>query len=285
MLASGLITFREGLEAALIVGIVLGYLRRMGHSGQQRKVWWGVIAAVAVSVAAALGLQALSVQFEGTGEQLFEGVTMLLAAAVLTWMIFWMRTQGRQIQGRLEADVEQAVTRPGSWGLFFLAFLAVVREGIETALFLGATVISSSPGQTLIGGLLGLAVAVVLGWLVFSTSVRLDTGGFFRVTSALLILVAAGLVAHGVHELQEAAVVPVLVEHLWDINPVFSETSIAGTMLKSLFGYNGNPSLIEVISYAVYGLTVGLLLIRQSGVPTAETKPAGAKVLPCCGKG
>jgi len=285
MLASALITFREGLEAALVVGIVLGYLRKMGHSEQQRHVWWGVIAAVAVSLAAALGLQAVGAGFEGRGEEIFEGVTMLLAAGVLTWMIFWMQSQSRQIRGRLEADVEQAITRRGSRGLFFLAFVAVVREGIETALFLGATVMSTSPGETLIGGLLGLVVAVVLGWLVFTASVRLDLGGFFRVTSALLLLVAAGLVAHGVHELQEAAVLPVVVEHLWNLNPVLSETSTAGTMLKSLFGYNGNPSLLEVVSYAVYGLTVGLLLIARSGLPATRTRPARARLLASCGKG
>jgi len=274
MLVSGLITFREGLEAALIVGIVLGYLRKMGHSEQQRNVWWGVISAVAVSLAAALGLQAVGAQFEGRGEELFEGVTMLLAAGVLTWMIFWMQSQSRQIRGRLEADVEQAVARRGGRGLFFLAFLAVVREGIETALFLGATVMSTSPGETLIGGLLGLGLSVVVGWLIFTASVRLDVGGFFRVTGALLLLVAAGLVAHGVHELQEAAVLPVVVEHLWDLNPVLSETSTAGTMLKSLFGYNGNPSLLEVVSYALYGLAVGLLLIGRSRLPAARTRPA-----------
>jgi high-affinity iron transporter len=260
---------------------VLGYLSKAGRSDQQRSVWWGVVAAVILSLAAALGLQAVSASFEGRAEQLFEGVSMFLAAAVLTWMIFWMRSQGKQIQARLEADVEQAVAGGGSWGLFLLAFMAVVREGIETALFLGATMASSSPGQTLVGGLLGLLAAVVLGWLVFAASVRLDTGGVLRVSGMILLVVAAGLVGHGVHELQEAGALPVFTEHVWDINPVLSETSLAGTLLKSLFGYNGNPSLLEVLSYLAYWLAVGLLLVRGSREPSAEARPARGPVAAC----
>jgi len=264
MLASALITFREGLEAALIVGIVLGYLKKTGHLEQQRRVWWGVLAAAAVSLAAALGLQALGARLEGRAEQLFEGITMLLAAGVLTWMIFWMQTQGRRIQGQLEADVQRAVAGGSGWALFSLAFLAAVREGIETALFLSAAVFASSPVQTLVGGLLGLAVAVAVGWLIFAASLRLDVRGFFWVTGLLLLFVSAGLVAQGVHELQEAAVLPAIIEHVWDTNPVLDEKSALGSILKSLFGYNGNPSLLEVLSYAGYCLVVGLATIRFS---------------------
>ena len=274
MLAAALITFREGLEAALIVGIVLGYLKKTGYLGQQRSVWWGVLAAVAVSLAAALGLQALGTSLEGRAEQLFEGITMLLAAGVLTWMIFWMQAQGRRIQGQLEADVQRAVAG-GGWALFGLAFLAVVREGIETALFLSAAVFASSPVQTLTGGLLGLAVAVAVGWLIFAASRRLDVRGFFRVTGLLLLFVSAGLVAQGVHELQEAAVLPAIVEHVWDINPVLDEKSALGSILKSLFGYNGNPSLLEVLSYAGYCLVVSLAIWLNARMAT-RTAPARA---------
>ncbi|NIO71577.1 MAG: hypothetical protein GTN71_21740, partial [Anaerolineae bacterium] len=144
-LAAALITFREGLEAALIVGIVLGYLKKTGHMDRQRSVWWGVVAAIAASLAAALGLQAVGARFEGRAEEIFEGVTMLLAAGVLTWMVFWMQAQGRRIKGQLEEEVRQAVATERSWALFSLAFLAVVREGIETVLFLSAAVFASSP--------------------------------------------------------------------------------------------------------------------------------------------
>ncbi len=274
MFAALLITLREGLEAALIVGIVLGVLRKLGHTDRSRPVWLGVLAAVVVSAAAGWALNALGVAFEGRGEEIFEGVAMLLAAGVLTWMIFWMQRQGRQIQTELESDVRRAVTVGSTRALFSLAFVAVVREGIETVLFLTAAAFSATPAQTLVGGALGLLIAIALGWLMFAAGKRLDVRVFFRVTSILLILFAAGLVAHGVHELQEAALLPTLVEHLWDVNHVLDENSAVGTFLKALFGYNGNPSLLEVIAYSAYFVVVGAASQRQGRalVPAAEAE-------------
>jgi len=269
MIAAFLITLREGLEAALIVGIVLGVLRKLGRSDRSGPVWIGVAAAAALSVAIGLALNALGVAFEGRGEQIFEGVAMLLAAGVLTWMIFWMERQGRQIQVELERDVRQAVAASSGWALFGLAFVAVLREGIETVLFLTAAAFSATPAQTLIGGALGLAVAAALGWLLFAAGRRLDVRAFFRVTGALLILFAAGLLAHGVHELQEAAILPTFVEHVWDINPIVDENGAVGVFLKALFGYNGNPSLLEVVSYIAYFGVVGWALQRKRALPVA----------------
>jgi high-affinity iron transporter len=259
MIAAALITLREGLEAALVVGIVLSVLRQLGQTDRSRQVWGGVAAAVVVSVAAGLALNGLGVAFEGRGEEIFEGIAMLLAAGVLTWMIYWMRRQGRQVQSELESDVRRATAAGSAWGLFGLAFVAVVREGIETVLFLTAAAFSSGPTMTLIGGALGLIVAVALGWLVFAAGKRLNVRAFFRATSVLLILFAAGLVAHGIHELQEAALLPTLVEHVWDVNPILNEDSGVGTFLKALLGYNGNPSLIEVLGYGGYFLAVYLM--------------------------
>jgi high-affinity iron transporter len=250
------------LEAALIVGIVLSVLRKLGQSDRSRPVWLGVGAAVLVSVLAALILNALGIAFEGRGEEIFEGFAMLLAAGVLTWMIFWMQRQGREVQAELERDVRQAVSIGSAWALFSLAFVAVVREGIETVLFLTAAAFTATPAQTLIGGALGLAVAVILGWLIFAAGKRLDVRAFFRVTSVLLILFAAGLFAHGVHELQEAALLPTLVEHVWDINHVLNENGTVGAFLKALLGYNGNPSLLEVVGYAIYLAVIGILSWR-----------------------
>jgi len=264
MIAALLITLREGLEAALLVGIVLGVLRKLGRMERSGPVWAGVGAAVAVSAITGLALNALGVAFEGRGEAMFEGVAMLLAAGVLTWMIFWMQRQGRQIQAELELDVRRAVGTGSAWVLFGLAFVAVLREGIETALFLTAAAFSATPAQTLLGGVLGLVIAVVLGWLMFAAGKRLDVRAFFRVTSVLLILFAAGLLAQGVHELQEAALVPTLVEHVWDVNFILDENGPVGAFLKALFGYNGNPSLLEVISYIAYFVVV-YLATRLSG--------------------
>ncbi|MFQ6014006.1 MAG: FTR1 family protein [Anaerolineae bacterium] len=261
MLAASLITFREGLEAALIVGIVLGYLKKVGRLDRQGYVWGGVIAALIASLGVALGLQLIGAQFTGRGEEIFEGAAMLLATGVLTYMIFWMQYQGRYIKMALERDVQVAVTTGQNWALASLAFIAVFREGVETVLFLSAAAFVAAAGETLWGGLLGLAVAIVVGWLIFATTVRLDVRRFFDVTSILLLLFAAGLLAHGVHEFQEAGLIPIIIEHVWDTNHILNEKSTLGSMLKALFGYNGNPSLIEVLSYVGYWVIV-LGLVR-----------------------
>ncbi len=252
MLAASLITLREGLEAALIVGIVLGYLRKIGRLDRQGSVWAGVGLALVVSVAAAIGLQAIGAEFAGQGEQIFEGTAMLLAAGILTWMIFWMRSQSRQIKGELEAGIRQAVDTGQDWGLFWLAFVAVVREGLETALFLTAAVFTSTAMETVVGGLMGLAIAVAVGWLVLVGTAKLNVGRFFQVTSVLLIVFAAGLVAHGVHEYEEAGLIPIVIEHLWSTKPVLDDKSAVGAILRSLIGYNDDPSLVEVLAYIGY---------------------------------
>lgn len=277
MLAAGFITLREGFEAALIVGIVLGFLRKIGHLENRRTVWWGVVSAAAASLVVALGLQWLGTEFEGRAEEIFEGVVMLLAAGVLTCMIFWIQAQRRHLKGRLETEVQDAVRTGADSASFGLAFLAVFREGVETALFLSAPAFSSSPIETSAGGLLGLAAAVVIGWLLFMTSTGLDIRSFFRFTGLLMIVFAAGLVAHGIHELQEAALLPVLVAHAFDINPILSENSFVGSVLKSSFGYNGNPSLLEVISYAACFLA--LWLATRPKEPAADHSPAQRDVL------
>ena len=266
MVTSFLITLREGLEAALIVGIVLSVLRKLGRSDRSRAVWLGVGAAIVVSAIAGWGLNTLGVAFEGRGEAIFEGMAMLLAAGVLTWMIFWMQRQGRQVQAELERDVRRAVSVGSNWALFTLSFVAVAREGIETVLFLTAAAFSATsaahqatPAQMLIGGALGLTVAVAVGWLIFALGKELDVRVFFRATSVLLILFAAGLLAHGVHELQEAALLPMLIEHVWNLNPILDENGPLGSFLKALFGYNGDPSLLEVISYGAYFVAIGFL--------------------------
>ncbi|HEY63369.1 MAG TPA: hypothetical protein G4O02_02245 [Caldilineae bacterium] len=255
--ASLLITLREGMEAALIIGIVLGVLTRFGQHSLKRFVWAGVLVASVLSIGVGAVLYGIGIAFEGELEEIFEGATMLLAAALLTWMIFWMKHHGRRLAQELEANTRQAISTGGK-ALFGLAFLAVLREGLETALFLTAAVFQGDTLATLWGGLVGLALAVLLGVLLFKASVRLNVRTFFNVTGLLLLLVAAGLVAHGVHELQEARVLPVFVEHVWNMNPILNEKGAVGSFLKALFGYNGDPSLLEVLAYVAYLIIVGI---------------------------
>lgn len=275
MLAALLITLREGLEAALIVGVVLGVLRQLGMPKYKRSVWSGVVAALVVSIVAAMVLSAIGIAFEGRGEEIFEGIAMVLAAVVLTWMIFWMQRQGREVQDDLESDVRRASATGNRWALFSLAFVAVVREGIETVLFLTATAFSTSPVQTLVGGALGLVIAITLGWMLFAMGRQLNVKAFFRATGVLLLLFAAGLLAYGVHELQEAALLPVFIEHVWDINPILNDKGTVGLFLSALFGYNGNPSLLEVVAYVLYLVVVGMLSLRPKGQKVSPAFSAG----------
>ena len=272
MVSALLITLREGLEAALIVGIVLAALRQLGDQQRGRFVWAGVLAAVAASAILGAVLQALGVSLEGRGEQIFEGLAMFLAAGVLSWMIFWMQRQGRQIHGELERSVRRAVSADSAGMLFGLAFVAVFREGLETALFLTAAAFGATPAETLIGGALGLLGAVALGWLIFVAGWRLDLRVFFRVTGLLLILVAAGLFAHGIHELEELGWLPSIVEHVWNLNPLLDENSAVGSLLKALFGYSSSPSLLRVLSYIGYLLAIWAANRLVGRTPASATR-------------
>lgn len=269
MLPSLLITFRETLEAALVVGIVLGYLARVGQARHKKVVALGVAVGVAASVLGALLFHWLAAGFTGRAEEIFEGVTMLLGAALLTTMILWMMRQSR-VAAELEERVAEELSRARRLGLFALVFVAVLREGIETVIFLGAASFAAG-GSSLAGAVAGILAAVLLGYAIFVGSLKVSLKQFFAVTNVLLILFAAGLVAHGLHELQEAGVVPVIVEHVWDINPslqsdgrypLLHEDGYVGSILKGLFGYNGDPSLLEVVSYLGYLLLVATLWAR-----------------------
>lgn len=265
MLPSYLLTLREGLEAALIIGIVLGALRKTNHTQLSPTVWAGTISAVALSIISGIALTNFGLSLEGSVEKVFEGVTMLLAAAILTWMIFWMQHQSRSLHGELEDSVRQAASGTGKRALFLLAFFAILREGIELALFLTAATFASDARQTLLGVAFGFASAILLGWAIFASTVRLDLGRFFKVTSVLLVLFAAGLVAHGIHEFNEVGWIPSGIENLWNINPILDENSAFGAMLKALFGYNGNPSLTEALAYIAYfaAIVLGLGLAQK----------------------
>ena len=191
---------------------------------------------------------------------------MFLATGILTWMIFWMRRQAINIKAHLHAQVQSALAGGSSVGLVVLAFIVVVREGIETVLFLfAATRVAESPALFAAGGLLGLAAAVAIGYSIYKGSSGLNLRTFFNVTSVVLIIFAAGLLAHGIHEFQEAGIIPVVIEHVWDINYILPEKSTLGQFLTAIIGYNGNPSLIEVSAYFVFLVAALVLYFHRSG--------------------
>jgi len=272
MLASFFLAFREGLEAALIIGVILGALKKTERSKSQPSIWMGMGAAVLVSIISGVLLNWLGASFEGRAEEIFEGTAMILAALILTWVIQWMQSQSRSVGKKLESEVQQAVLKDNNLALFFVAFLAVIREGIELALFLTAAAMNAGSRQMLLGAAMGLAAVIVVAVLLFNSLVRLNISAFFRVTSVILILFAAGLVAHSVHEFNEAGLIPSVIEHVWDINHLLDEDSPVGLLLKTLLGYNGNPSLTEVISYGLYFVVLWLLSVFLG---RRESKAAG----------
>lgn len=264
-----LITLREGLEAALIVGIVLAYLARCGQGERRKTVWFGVAAGVLVSVIAGAIITVTAGSLDGRAEEIFEGAALLLAGCVMTWMIFWMRRRARHIRLELEAEVNKALRSDSHLALGLLVFVAVAREGVETVLFLFASSQTASPASILVGGMLGLGIAGALGVLLYQGVRVLNLRTFFNITGLLLILFAAGVLARGIHELQEAAVVPLFIGAVWDFNPLLDETSVLGQFLTSLFGYNGNPSLVEAGAYLVYLVSVLFFFFRPY-VPRAQ---------------
>ncbi|NJD60047.1 MAG: iron permease [Anaerolineales bacterium] len=262
MIASLVLSLREGLEAALIIGIVLGALRRTGHAHLNRYVWAGVAGAGGVSLLTAFLLRLVDQELEGTREQIFEGVTLLLAAAVLTWMIFWMGKQASSMRSNLDTKVSQAANLGGRGALFFLAFFAVLREGIELALYLTASAFTSTGLQTLLGTSIGLFVAAILGYLLYTTTLRLNLKRFFQITAFILIFFAGGLIAHSVAEFNEAGVIPAIISPIWNLNPLLNDHSSIGMIFSTLFGYHGSPSLTEVIGYSIYVLAALLILFK-----------------------
>ena len=207
-MGAGLVMLREGFEASLIVGIVLAFLNRTGRRDAFAPVWIGAGFAALLSVLTGALLFVVGAELEGRAEMLFEGTAMLVAAGLLTWMIFWMRRQARFIKKDLEHQVEHALAAGSSFGLALVVFVGVLREGVETALFLFGTFEGSNRLVAATGAAIGLAGAITLGYLFYRGASRLDLRKFFTVTSVLLLAFAAWLLAQGLHELSEAGVFP-----------------------------------------------------------------------------
>lgn len=268
------IALREGIEMTLIAGIVLAYLSQIGARRAHRWVWAGIGAAAGVSLGFLWILNVLEAEFEGPTEAIFEGAAMLLAAAFLTWMIFWMLRQARYLKSDLHRAVQDTLASGGAaWGIFFLVFFAVVREGVETALLL-----FSAPGEgKLLGSVLGLALAIGLGLLIYVFGRAIDLRTFFRVTGVVLVLFAAGLVTHAVHEFVEAGLIAGGPE-LFDLSPWLPDDAGVGGLLRTLFGYSADPTLLEGVAYIGY-YVIALLLWRTGligRIAAARAKPATA---------
>jgi high-affinity iron transporter len=287
-LTSGLVTgLREGVEAALIVAIILAYLNKTGNRRHFGKIWLGTGIALATSVVAGIALFVTIGTFEGTGQQLFEGTVLVLAAAVVTWMLFWMRRQSRYVKGALQARVDRVLTEGGLWSLAVLAFTAVIREGVETSLFLTTQAQratadgAAGAASVLVGALIGLGVAVGFGFVFYQGTRRINLATFFRWTGIALIFIAGGLLANAVHEFVQVGLIGVGTQIAYDVSAVIPDDRGIGLFLRALFGYSAAPEWITLgvhVGYVALVLALYLRPLRPAPAPerVPEHRTAGA---------
>ncbi len=266
MLATFLIMFREGVEAALIVGIIASYLRQTGRTHLMKAVWIGIVVASLLCLALAIILQLTSSDFPQQEQELFAAVISAIAVAVLTWMVFWMRRAARSIKGELESQIEAAISFGDRWGLALvgMAFFAVLREGLETVVFLLASFQQNLGFQVPLGATLGYLAAIGVGIGIYQGGVRINLKRFFQWTGAFIILVAAGLLASSVRAFHEAGIWNSLQGVVFDASQNLPKHGVIGSILAGIFGYNDTPTVSEMIAYFSY-LVPCMLLFFSAG--------------------
>jgi len=276
VLANFLIGLREGLEAALVVGILIAYVVKLGRFDVLPRIWLGVGLAVALSLGlgAVLTFGAYGLSFEA--QELIGGLLSIIATAFVTWMIFWMLRAARGLSRELRSEVDSHLSGAG-WGLVLVAFLAVGREGIETALFIWAAVqASGSTTFPLIGAALGILVAIVLGYLIYRGVLRINLTKFFTYTGVFLIIVAGGVLAYGVHDLQEAGFLPGLNNLAFNVSAIIPPDSWYGTLLKGVFNFSPATTWLEAIAWVAYVvpvLTIFITTVRRHDARSESIAP------------
>jgi high-affinity iron transporter len=279
MLANFLIGLREGLEAALIVSILIAYLVKSDRRHLLPQIWLGVGIAVAISLAfgAALTFGPRGLTFEA--QELIGGLLSIIAVGFVTWMIFWMARAARSLSGQLRSQIDKAADA-SRWSLAIVAVLAVGREGLETALFLWAATQTAARNTAtttgpLLGAALGLLVAVVLGYLIYRGALKINLSRFFTWTGAFLIVIAAGVLAYGVHDLQEARFLPGLNNLAFDVSAAIPPTSWYGTLLKGVFNFSPATTVLEAAAWLLYFIpTLSIFLYKKRQGTQAPSRPA-----------
>ena len=284
MLTAFFIMLREGFEAALVVAILYAYVRRTDRNDLVRPVWGGVAAAALISIAAGVAIHLTVESLEGAARLRAFALISVFAVTVLTWMVFWMRRHARGLRGELQHSIDAAATARGGIALAvaLVAFFAVLREGLEAALFLIAVATSDDGLRVAIGGTAGLAIACVMGYLVVLGGKRLPLRQFVAVTGLLLIVFAAGLLSRTVMFLQSAGDLPILWNNVYDLTAfkILTVETETGKFLGAMFGWDPRPSIEQVVAYLGYALTVGYLFLRPSrgAAPTSAPTPAPERV-------
>jgi high-affinity iron transporter len=274
VIANILTGLREGLEASLVVGILVAYLVKSDRRDRLRDVWLGVGAAITLSLGVGALLQFTSQSMSFTAQEAFGGTMSIFAVALVTWMIFWMRRTARYLKAELEGKVAEALTM-SRVAVTVIAFVSVAREGIETSLFLWASTETAGGGLAPLAGIvIGLSTAVVLGYLIYRSAVQINLARFFSYTSYGLVIVAAGVLAYGVHDLQEAGVIDGLGDVAFDISAAIPLTSWYGSLLKGAFNFNPAPTYAELFVWLGYlAVVFTLLLWPRRTSPTGLTDP------------
>ncbi|MFE3139760.1 iron uptake transporter permease EfeU [Streptomyces scopuliridis] len=267
MFGNYLIGLREGLEASLVVCILVAYLVKTERRDALRPIWLGIGVAVVIALGFGFGLEFGSQELTFEAKEALGGSLSVLAVALVTWMVFWMRRTARHLKTELHGRLDAAL-QMGTGALVATAFLAVGREGLETALFVWASVRASSDGShaPLIGVLLGIASAVVLGWLFYRGALRINLAKFFTWTGGMLVIVAAGVLAYGVHDLQEARFLGGLSSKAFDISTTIPPDSWYGTLLKGVFNFQPDPTVLQVIVWCLYLIPTLALFLAPVGL-------------------
>ncbi len=277
MLSTFIIALREGLEAALIVGILVAYIVRTDRRHFLKPLWAGVGIAIAASLALGGVLSFTSAELTERGEEYFAGITSFVAVGLVTWMVFWMKRTARTLRNELHGKVDNALTG-GPLSLALVAFFAVAREGLETALFIYTNFKTVGAASTAtIGLVLGLGLAVVLGYLIYNRSVKLNLSKFFTFTGVALIIVAAGVLSYGIHEFQELGYIPGADDFLWDVTPWIAKESVLASLLSGTIGFDTTTSFIQFIVWSAY-LVVVLVPYLAKGKPASPAAPKAEPV-------
>ncbi|GAA1841621.1 FTR1 family protein [Pseudonocardia ailaonensis] len=275
MLGNALIGLREGLEASLVVSILVAFLIRTDRRRELPKVWAGVAFAILVSVGVTLGLTLAEQALTFEASEALGGSLSIIAVAFVTWMIFWMRSNARALRAELEGRLEKAISM-GPVAVVVMATLAVGREGLETAVFFfSAAQAAGETVQPLIGFLIGIAVSVLLAYLIYRGAMRINLARFFTVTGFFLIFVAAGILAYGVHDLQEAGILPGLTTIAFDVSAAIPPDSWYGTLLKGVLNFSPRTTVLEAVVWCVYVAVVLTLFLlpQRSRSATRVTSP------------
>ncbi|MFM7030286.1 MAG: iron uptake transporter permease EfeU [Micrococcales bacterium] len=264
MLATYLIGIREGLEAAIIISILIGYVVKLGERAQISRILAGAGAAVLIALGLGFALSGIEANVSDQIEITITGITSLLAVVFVTWMIFWMAKQSRSMAANLRSKVDAAVTK-SSWSLASVAFLAVIREGVETSILLWSTAKSTGGPNAFGGAFLGILTAAAMGYFMYKGSLRFNLGSFFKATSVYLIVIAAGVFSYSIGEFQELGWLPFLTGHFYDLSAVFPQGSIQELVLAGAFTFNNAPTTLQAIGWLAYVLPVSYLFAQAHG--------------------